>query len=48
MTVFPTFNTSFKNMKYRPDVNLTYMEVIQIIFNKLYIAYAINNTHIVS
>ena len=48
MAVFPAFNTGFKNMKYCPDVNLIYMEVIRIIFNKLYIAYAINNTHIFS
>ena len=42
----PTFNMTFENAKYRFRVNLTYMKVIQIIFNELDITYMINNMHL--
>ena len=42
----PAFNMTFENAKYRFRVNLTYMKVIQIIFNELDITYIINNMHL--
>lgn len=42
----PAFNMTFENAKYRFRVNLTYMKVIQIIFNELDITYMINNIHL--
>ena len=38
----PAFNMTFENAKYRFRVNLTYMKVIQIIFNELDITYALD------
>ena len=46
MTIPPAFNMTFENAKYRFRVNLTYMKVIQIIFNELDITYMINNIHL--
>ena len=46
MTMPPAFHMTFENVKYRFRVNLTYMKVIQIIFNELDITYVINNMHL--
>ena len=46
MTMPPAFHMTFENAKYRFRVNLTYMKVIQIIFNELDITYMINNMHL--
>ena len=46
MTMPPAFHMTFENAKYRFRVNLTYMKVIQIIFNELDITYIINNMHL--
>ena len=44
--MLPAFHMTFENAKYRFHVNLTYMKVIQIIFNELDITYVINNMHL--
>ena len=42
----PAFHMTFENAKYRFRVNLTYMKVIQIIFNELDITYVFYNSHL--
>ena len=46
MTMLPAFHMTFENAKYRFRVNLTYMKMIQIIFNELDITYMISNMHL--
>ena len=46
MTMPPAFHMTFENAKYRFRVNLTYMKVIQIIFNELDITYVFYNSHL--
>lgn len=46
MTIPPAFNMTFENAKYRFRVNLTYMKVIQIIFNEWDITYVIDDSHL--
>ena len=44
--MLPAFHMTFENAKYRFRVNLTYMKVIQIIFNELDITYVFYNSHL--
>ncbi len=44
--MLPAFHMTFENAKYRFRVNLTYMKVIQIIFNELDITYVFYNFHL--